>query len=178
MRRDYKDDDLVALAMKPPLDFAPGTKWSYSNTGYVLLGTIITKVSGKFYGDFLAERIFTPLGMTTTRVINEADIQEPLRGLPAGGSELTTWNGFRPRSTPPPTAALPDGARPREVDAASTRTAAQTGASQMWTPVRLANGATFNTAWLGLDEQRGRRLFEHGGSAGFSTATHGTSSGS
>jgi CubicO group peptidase (beta-lactamase class C family) len=74
MRRDYKDDELVALAMTPPLDFAPGTKWSYSNTGYALLGIVMTKVSGKFYGDFLAERIFTPLGMTTTRVINETDI--------------------------------------------------------------------------------------------------------
>src|SRR5262249_51903646 len=46
----------------------PGEKWSYSNTGYVLLGLIIEKISGKPYGDFLKERIFEPLDMRDTGV--------------------------------------------------------------------------------------------------------------
>ena len=46
--------------------FAPGQRWDYSNSGYVLLGAIIEKVSGQPYADFLAERIFTPLGMQDT----------------------------------------------------------------------------------------------------------------
>jgi CubicO group peptidase (beta-lactamase class C family) len=50
------------------LDFKPGEKWSYSNTGYDLLGLIIEKISGKPYGDFLKERIFEPLGMHDTGV--------------------------------------------------------------------------------------------------------------
>ena len=62
------------MAYEMPLDFAPGDQWKYSNTGYVLLGAIVRKASGKFYGDVLRERVFTPLGMTTARVISEADI--------------------------------------------------------------------------------------------------------
>ena len=57
-----------------PLGFAPGEKWSYSNLGYVTLGILIDKVSGEFYGDLLQKRVFAPLGMSHTRVINEADI--------------------------------------------------------------------------------------------------------
>lgn len=49
-----------------PLDFAPGTQWSYSNTGYVILGRVIEKVSGESFGAFLQRRILGPLGMTHT----------------------------------------------------------------------------------------------------------------
>ena len=49
-----------------PLDFLPGESWSYSNSGYVLLGQIIERVSGQVYEDFLQEHIFTPLQMTDT----------------------------------------------------------------------------------------------------------------
>ena len=73
-RRDYTEDDLVRLAYEMPLDFAPGDQWQYSNTGYVLLGALVRKVSGSFYGDILRDRVFRPLGMTTARVISEADI--------------------------------------------------------------------------------------------------------
>ena len=74
LRRDYTEDELVRVAAALPPQFAPGQRWSYSNTGYVLLGVIIRRVSGRFYGDLLRERIFIPLGMRTARVISEADI--------------------------------------------------------------------------------------------------------
>jgi len=58
------DKELFALFRNKPLNFAPGTKWSYSNTGYKLLGLIIGKVTGKTYYENVRQRIFQPLGMT------------------------------------------------------------------------------------------------------------------
>ncbi len=50
---------------RKPLDFEPGTRWQYSNTGFVIAGAIIEKVAGKPYFQFLRERIFTPLNMAS-----------------------------------------------------------------------------------------------------------------
>jgi CubicO group peptidase (beta-lactamase class C family) len=51
--------------------FAPGTKWEYSNSGYVVLGLIVAKVSGKSFGEFLQQRIFAPLKMDHTLVFEK-----------------------------------------------------------------------------------------------------------
>jgi CubicO group peptidase (beta-lactamase class C family) len=71
---DYSDEEYIRLATSVPLDFAPGTGVSYSDTAYVLLGFVINRVTGGFYGDMLAARVFAPLGMTRTRIISDADI--------------------------------------------------------------------------------------------------------
>jgi CubicO group peptidase (beta-lactamase class C family) len=61
------DADVLALLEKEHMtQFPPGTKWAYSNSGYVVLGLIVAKVSGKSFGDFLHERIFAPLKMDHT----------------------------------------------------------------------------------------------------------------
>jgi CubicO group peptidase (beta-lactamase class C family) len=54
--------------LKPQVLFEPNTKWEYSNTGYALLASIIEKVSGMSYGDYLSKAIFKPLKMTNTFV--------------------------------------------------------------------------------------------------------------
>ena len=61
-RRDYTEDELLKRAALIPLAFQPGEKFQYSNLGYMALGIMISKVTGKFYGDFIQERIFKPLG--------------------------------------------------------------------------------------------------------------------
>jgi CubicO group peptidase (beta-lactamase class C family) len=56
-------EQLVARFRDKPLDFAPGEKWSYSNSGYVLLGYLIEKITGDSYEKFVQENIFKPLDM-------------------------------------------------------------------------------------------------------------------
>src|SRR5947199_5748194 len=56
-------EKLVAWFRDKPLDFQPGEKWDYSNSGYVLLGYLIEKISGQSYADFVEQNIFKPLGM-------------------------------------------------------------------------------------------------------------------
>ncbi len=71
---DYKDfeakattpEELVDRFRKKPLEFEPGSKWKYSNSGYVLLGYLIEMVSKESYQNFLQENILTPLGMKDT----------------------------------------------------------------------------------------------------------------
>ena len=59
---------ILKPAVSAPLNYAPGESYNYSNTNHYLLGLIIEKASGRTYADFMRERIFTPLGMTATRV--------------------------------------------------------------------------------------------------------------
>jgi CubicO group peptidase (beta-lactamase class C family) len=58
--------EVVALESQLPLSFEPGTKWQYSNVGLATLGRIVEVVAGQPYDQFLAERIFGPLGMRDT----------------------------------------------------------------------------------------------------------------
>ncbi len=61
--------------------FAPGTSWSYSNSGYVVLGLIVAKASGKSYADFLHTRIFAPLKMNHTMVFQKGKNRVANRAL-------------------------------------------------------------------------------------------------
>ena len=88
MAKDIAEEDVLKTFTNMPLDFPPGTRYSYSNTGYLLLGQIASMVSRKPFEQLLQERIFTPLGMTHTRY-------EPVRGGP-GLAEGYTPIGLGP----------------------------------------------------------------------------------
>jgi len=67
---------------KPPIKFNPGEKWEYSNTGYVLLASIIERISGQPFAQYLNEQVFQPAGMTNTsvyRFVPGYDKKNPLR---------------------------------------------------------------------------------------------------
>jgi len=62
--------DLIVAEAKPkPLDFPPGTKFSYSNTGYILLAKVIERVSGKSFADYMRTSVFGPLGMSASGIV-------------------------------------------------------------------------------------------------------------
>lgn len=65
-RNPYSVTDFVKKFASGDLEFEPGSKFSYNNSGYFLLGAIIEKVTGKSYETVLKERILDPLGMTNT----------------------------------------------------------------------------------------------------------------
>ncbi|HLZ46992.1 MAG TPA: serine hydrolase domain-containing protein [Gemmatimonadales bacterium] len=90
-------DSIIAEYAKRPLDFEPDTRWSYSNTNFLILGRVIEKVSGQSFGAVLQQRFFTPLGMTHTRYA-------PL----AGDSSMAS--GYTSFALGPPIPATPEGA--------------------------------------------------------------------
>lgn len=73
-QRDHSDAELLRIALQMPLQSAPGSRWQYSNVGYVLLGLLLNRVGGRFYGELLQERVFAPLGMRTARIIDETAV--------------------------------------------------------------------------------------------------------
>ena len=72
--KNYSEEDLVEMASKLDLEFSAGKRWNYSNTGYVLLGVIMSRVAKKPYWEYLDEHIFTPAGMHSIRINTEKDI--------------------------------------------------------------------------------------------------------
>jgi CubicO group peptidase (beta-lactamase class C family) len=66
----------IASFKNDPYDFEPGARWSYSNSGYFLLGYIVAKVSGRSYADFLKQEFFEPLGMQDTGEVTSGAILE------------------------------------------------------------------------------------------------------
>src|SRR5882724_1371517 len=85
--------------------FAPGTQWSYSNSGYVVLGLVMAKISGRPFCEFLRERIFTPLKMSQT-VAFEKEKNEVLQRAYGHSKEDNAW---KETDQSPTSATLGDG---------------------------------------------------------------------
>ncbi|HZS07096.1 MAG TPA: serine hydrolase domain-containing protein [Blastocatellia bacterium] len=160
--------DIVAALGPMPLNFTPGAQNSYSNTGYLVLGMIIQKVSGKSYDEFMTERIFKPLGMTHTRRNSYDDI---IPNRTAG----YIWRDGKLHNSPFLDPALYDNADDGLLssvldlarwDAALYGDSPLTASSrtQMWSPVKLNNGSSYphGLGWI-LTDVNGHRLAYHYG---------------
>jgi CubicO group peptidase (beta-lactamase class C family) len=80
--KQIQDAEVLELLKKEKNGkFAPGTSWSYSNSGYVVLGIVIAKVSGESYGEFLRARIFAPLKMNHSIVFEKGKNEVPNRAF-------------------------------------------------------------------------------------------------
>jgi len=175
LTRNYTEDELLKKAYAFKLDFPPGEKWSYSNTGYAVLGILVSKVADQFYGDFMKERIFKPLEMTTARIINERDII-PNRAagyeFPRGYLKNQSW-------VAPQTNTTGDGSLYLTVDDFIKWDAAlytekilkKSSLETMWTPVKTKDGKVheYGFGWQ-LDRVNGHKRVAHGGAwQGFTT---------
>jgi CubicO group peptidase (beta-lactamase class C family) len=170
LRRDYSEPELLEVMMGLPIEFEPGTQWSYSNSGYVILGLLTSRLAGKHWSEFQSERLFEPLGMATARVISEKDIVKNR----ASGYVLDETGELKNQDWVAPTLnRIADGAIYYTVkdlvawDAAlrERRLLSEESFEAWWTPVQLASGASFpyGFGWR-IVEQRGHPLLEHGGS--------------
>ena len=160
------DADVIKTAYSLPLRFTPGEKYEYCNVGYFTLAEIISKVSGKPWGDFLHERVFAPLGMNSTRPTNMTE-------LVTNRANGYIWRNGKLQNASIYFAVRPSGAFLSSVldlakwDAAldSGNILKQSTLDQAWTPVKLNGGTTFpyGFGWQ-LDPVAGHKLVNHGGS--------------
>jgi CubicO group peptidase (beta-lactamase class C family) len=171
-RKLQPDIDVIKSAYSLPLLFKPGEKWEYSNLGYFVLGEVIRKVTEKPWGDFLTERVFVPLGMTSTRVTTLADIV-PNRA--AGYA----WNADKFQNVEEWWAVRPSGAflssaldLAKWEDALMTDRILKTSTkTEMWTRVTLNDGRKYPYGfgwelndWGDSSTPTGIAMIQHGGS--------------
>lgn len=164
-----KPEAIVKLTQDKPLEFEPGAKFAYDNTGYILLGVVIEKASGQTYADYLSQHIFQPLGMKNTGY----DVSEQVLSKRASGYKATK-DGWRNADYLDMTLPYAAGSLYSTVDdlltwnTALTEGKILTEASRKaaWTP--NLNGYGFG--W-GMGVQDGHERVSHnGGINGFSTA--------
>ena len=172
-------DELLDMFFKLPQEFAPGETWAYDNTGYILLGWIIEKVSGTPYWSFVDERLFRPLGMSSTRNTDA----RPIVANRAAGYE---WVGdhFENRPALPPFVGFSAGSFLTTVEDMARWDAGLRGGKvlsrdaleRMLTPARAKGGrpASLDYGFAQfIESYRGHRLAHHsGGTPGFSSSVH------
>jgi D-alanyl-D-alanine carboxypeptidase len=170
----YSRDDYMKRLTAAPLQFPAGTRYSYSNSGYAVLALLVEAVGGRPYGEFLAERIFRPLGMTSTRV---NDPSEVVRFRAAGygweGNTLKASGLIHPSHSFGSGDLLSTAADLSKfvVGIAEGRLLPRPVVDLMWTPARLAGGeeVSYGLGW-NVFKVRGHRVVGHGGnSTGFAS---------
>ncbi len=92
-----KLDDYIALYGSRPLAFEPGSRWSYSNYGFILLGVIVERVSGKSYYDYVREHIYKPAGMgRSDSLAEDEEVDDRAVGYTREGGTLAPNAGTLP----------------------------------------------------------------------------------
>ena len=171
--RITEDDVLEIVSRQKALNFTPGTEYLYSNTGYTLAGTIVRRVSGKSLRAFADERIFRPLGMSSTHFHD--DYTMVVHGRAAGyarasGQWLVSLPNYDTYGATSLFTTVGDLLK-WEANFAKPVVGTEAMLGQMALSATLTNGDT--TAYgLGLatEEYRGLRLISHGGAdAGYRT---------
>ena len=166
-RKDMSLEELVGIFKDQPMDFHPGERWAYNNSAYVLLGAVIEKASGQNYAQFLAERIFQPLGMNHTQYdVTEKVIPGRVAGYNKGANG---WENAAYLSMTQPHAA---GALMSSVDDLArwdkalytSKLVKPKMLKKAWMAAILADGRStqYGFGW-GISPLEGKTFIEHGG---------------
>ena len=173
---DLTTDSIVGFVKQDTLDFAPGTKWSYSNTGYVLLGMVVEKASGKPYATYLHEQFFKPLGLRQTRYCpSHAPDTTFATGYSIKDGQLVP-SAYLSMTHPFSAGALCSTVRDflvwQRALNNSGRVVSAHSYALMTTPDTLANGTRLTYGFgLGVSQIGSHRMISHGGGInGFTTA--------
>jgi D-alanyl-D-alanine carboxypeptidase len=168
MSRPIDPDELIKRYAGAALDFDPGTRYSYSNTGFVIVGRVVEKLSGTSFAEFLQQRIFTPVGMKRAAFAPPADAP----GLAAG---YTTFSLGPPIPAPPEASGWVHAAGAlvmTPTDLARWDLALMQGTlfkqpdtlRAMTTPRKLSNGEPIDYACgLSVGRRQGETLLQHSG---------------
>lgn len=167
IREDVSLQELIAFFKDEPLDFKPGTKWSYSNSGFVLLGAIVEKASGIAYAKFMQANIFEPLSMKHT---GYGDATRLIPNRATGYHQ--TPDGFVNADYHSMTHPHAAGALVSSVDDLAIWDAAVSSGkllkkeswARAFTDYKLADGslAGYGYGWQ-IEAVKGRRIIHHGG---------------
>ena len=173
-RKDMTVKELVDLFKDKPMQFEPGASWAYNNSGYVLLGAIIEKASGRTYADFVQERIFKPLGLKGSSYDDtERVVPRRVRGYQKGDGGFVNAP-YLSMSQPSAAGSLMSTVDDLAVwsDAVfSGRLVRKEWLDRAFTPFVLANGESsgYGYGWF-VGDFAGHRSIEHGGGInGFAT---------
>ena len=173
-RTDLTLAEVVRLFKDLPPDFAPGERFLYSNSGYVLLGAVIEAVSGMAYRRFLLERFFRPLGMRQTRYLyDEPIVAKRARGYavgPKGVENARTMSMTLPHAAGGLGSTVGDLLTWNHALRNGHAISAQSYAA-MIAPTRLNDGSVSEYGFGVFSwEFRGRTVIQHGGGInGFAT---------
>lgn len=172
---EYERADVLKEVACLPLEFSPGERWSYGDTGYHLLGMLIEKVSGKNYEHFLSERIFKPLEMRDTRlnsyrqlITNRADGYSHSDGKIRNAVLLPLFEFANAGLV----STVLDMAK-LNIAFTSEKLLRRTTLVQMMTNAKLNSGEIVPSYGLGvgITPFRGRKRIGHNGGGGFGFAT-------
>jgi CubicO group peptidase (beta-lactamase class C family) len=172
-QKDYSEDELVRLAAAQPLLFKPGASYSYSSTGYTILGAIISRVTGQFYGDFLHDTIFHPLEMRWAGVVSDSSFAAN-RAVGYYYEHGALKSAEQPSSSMTATADRGLALSTRDLvrwaqGLNHEKPLSRRSLLASWTPVVLSNGWTYpyGFGWQLLQQRGYRRLGHTGARDGF-----------
>jgi D-alanyl-D-alanine carboxypeptidase len=166
-RKDMTPGEIIALSKGKPLEFDPGTRWNYNNTGYVILGALIEKISGETYEGFVNAHIFAPLGMKHSHYGNvEPVIPRRVPGYQKGKDGFVNapyLSMTQPYAAGSLISSVDDMAVWNEA-VFSGRLVGKEWLDKAFTPFRLANGEStgYGYGWF-VAKDRGHLSIEHGG---------------